>query len=360
MKRIPGLGMAARIFFVAILPALSSPAMGQSFKLFLVGDAGEDTKTGETLRNLGLQLVANPNSAVIFLGDNCYKSGLGDILPYGFKGFDSSTNTIQKMHSQLDILQNYRGYVFFVPGNHDWWNITNVQKGRPKLKMEQSFVEANLGKNQTISNPGHVFFPQNGDPGPATVVLPGDSVRLIFIDTYRLIIESYKSKDKEEGPVERGFYHRLDSMVLDARGRHQRLIVAAHHTLYAKGPNSKPLANPYLFARIKASNSNFPSYNTMREKIRAVLVQYPGCYYACGHIHSLQYFFPPDSVHYIVSGAGSKTVYVSAKNMEKNKPGPGKESLVWNSKGFFEIDFYRPQDQIWMYSDNGKKKSAIP
>ncbi|HMH34221.1 MAG TPA: hypothetical protein VK543_14385 [Puia sp.] len=93
--------------------SIPSIAQQQSFKVFLVGDAGEDATTGETLKNLGKQLLANPNSVVIFLGDNCYKSDLWGIIPYGFKGFDSSKLTRKKIMSQLDILTNYKGHVFF-------------------------------------------------------------------------------------------------------------------------------------------------------------------------------------------------------------------------------------------------------
>jgi UDP-2,3-diacylglucosamine pyrophosphatase LpxH len=338
---------------------IPSVAQQQSFKVFLVGDAGEDATTGETLKNLGKQLLANPNSAVIFLGDNCYKSDLWGIIPYGFKGFDGSKLTQQKVRSQLDILNNYKGHVFFVPGNHDWWNLTKLDKGLKALKMEESFIEANLRKNQTIANPGKAFLPRNGNPGPEYIDLDHGSIRIVLIDTYRLIITAFKKKQADDFPIEKIFYRQLDSLVKYSKTHHQKLIVAGHHTLFAKGPNSKPLKKPNLFGRIKASNSSFPSANRMSSRIRAILKQYPGTYYTCGHVHSLQYFLPADSVHYIVSGAGSKTAFVPAKDILNNKPGKGSEYLLWNVKGFFELDFTAASEKIFLHFDNGSKKCII-
>ena len=334
-------------------------AQRNGFKIFLVGDAGENAYTGKALENLGKQLKENPNSAVIFLGDNCYKNDLWGVFPYGFKGFDSSILTQKKLHSQLDILKGYKGHVFFVPGNHDWWNITNAEKGAPKLRMEESFIEANLAANKTIANPGNTFLPREGSPGPEFIDLNDDSLRIIFIDTYRLIITDFKAKQEEDFPLEKVFCAKLDSLMKDADKSNKKIIIAGHHTIFAKGPNSKPLKTPNLFARIKASNSSFPAYHRMVVKIRAVLKEFPGSYYVCGHVHSLQYYLPEDSIHYIVSGAGSKTNYVSASDIQKNVPIKGKEWLKWNSQGFFEIDFSGSPEKIIAYYDDGELKSVI-
>jgi UDP-2,3-diacylglucosamine pyrophosphatase LpxH len=345
------------IFFLFF--AQPASAQDHGFKVFLAGDAGEDDTTGETLKNLGIELIQYPNSAVVFLGDNCYKSDLWGIIPYGYKGFDGSKLTQRKVRSQLNILTNYKGYVFFVPGNHDWWNLTKLDKGLPALKKEESFIEANLSKNPTIANPGNTFLPRDGSPGPVCIDLDSGRLKLVLIDTYRLIITAFKKKEKDDFPIERIFYRQLDSVVKDAKARHQKLMVAGHHTLYAKGPNSKPLRNPYIFGRIKASNSSFPASSRMSGRIRHILKQYPGSYYVCGHVHSLQYFMPADSVHYIVSGAGSKISYVSPKTAGNNIPGPGEEYLLWNVKGFFEVDFISPTEKIWLHYDNGSKLCII-
>jgi hypothetical protein len=331
---------------------LSLRAQEKPFKVFLVGDAGENPDPGKALLSVQKQLENNPNSAVLFLGDNSYRDILEGIIP-GFKGFDSSSLTQKKIRSQLGILRGYKGQVFFTPGNHDWWNRTDYEKGRKKLRMEESFIEANLSENPTIANPGSPFLPMDGSPGPVAVDLDSGRLRIIFIDTYRLIIGSYKSQSVSETPLEQLFYHQLDSLLADSKKNLQRVIIAAHHPLYSKGPNTKPLSHPYLFGRIKASNIHFPSYEKMSLKIRAILRQYPGIYYTSGHTHALLYFFPPDSVHYIISGSGSKNNKVSAEDMQKMGPPEGFEHLLWNNKGYFELDIYPGYERLFLHYNDG-------
>ena len=110
------------------------------------------------MKNLLDTISRYPNSATVFLGDNCYK---------GFrKGFDSSDVTIKRLGAQLIGLNTskYEGSVYFVPGNHDWWNVTNMKKGKRHLKMEQTFIETHLNKNQLIRNNEDPFMPKNGHP----------------------------------------------------------------------------------------------------------------------------------------------------------------------------------------------------
>src|SRR4051812_2066293 len=89
-----------------------------TFKLFLIGDAGEGDTTVATLRDLRIELLNNPNSAIIFLGDNCYVK-LYLFLPLEVGGYDGSKLAQQRLMSQLNILRGYKGSAYFIPGNHD-------------------------------------------------------------------------------------------------------------------------------------------------------------------------------------------------------------------------------------------------
>jgi hypothetical protein len=350
---------SAKWICICVLCIHTATAQNKPFKIYLVGDAGEDEETGETLKNLGQELNNNPNSAVVFLGDNSYKSSFFGLFP-GFKGFDSTKLTQKKVRSQLDILTNYHGYAFFVPGNHDWWNITKYGSGKLKLKMEESFIESNLAENKSIANPNRTFLPKDGDPGPESIELNNHTIRLIFVDTYRLIITAFKQKQEDDFPIEKTFYHDLDSVMKDATLKHQKIIVTAHHPLYAVGPNTHPLRKPNVFGRIKASNSNFPAGTRMVKRLRAIMKKYPGSYYASGHSHSLQYLFADDKNHYIVSGAGSKTHLVTNSDIVKeNLIGDERQYLLWNIKGFFEIDFYDQSEKTFLFYDNGEKKMEM-
>src|SRR6201989_1839841 len=284
-----------------------------SFKIFLVGDAGDHEEAGETLINLRKELLNSPNSAVVFLGDNSYKDILWGIIPFGYEGCDSTRNTIDKINSQLALLDRYQGSVFFTPGNHDWWNRLTYERGRPKLAMEESFISKNLAKNSSIANPDNVFLPKNGTYGPDYVELNHQTIRLIFIDTYRIIMTGIK-KNKIP-PEELSFYNRLDSIIHAGYLLNQKIVIVAHHPVYSLGPLNKTLSHPYLFRRIKASYIQFPSYKIMASKIDSILRRYPGIYYVSGHLHALQYFYTKDRVHYIISGAGSKENMLSEREM---------------------------------------------
>src|SRR4051812_4452930 len=75
-----------------------------TFKLFLIGDAGEGDTTGATLRDLKIQLLNNPNSAVVFLGDNCYLKEYS-WLPVEVGGYDGSKLAQKRLMAQLNILR---------------------------------------------------------------------------------------------------------------------------------------------------------------------------------------------------------------------------------------------------------------
>ena len=358
MKHIKPGGMIFLLIGMALLRA--SPTHSQErFKIYLVGDAGDHTESGETLINLHKELINQPNSAVIFLGDNSYKDVLGGIIPFGFKGFDSTRNTMDKIRSQLGLVEQYKGYVYFTPGNHDWWNRTTYLKGKPKLAMEESFIQANAKVNTSIANPGQVFLPSNGQYGPVSVELNHRTIRLVFLDTYRIIQTGIKKQDVPE--EEKTVYRKLDSLIHEGFLLKERVVVVAHHPVYLKGPYNRTLKNPYLFARIKASNSSFPSYRKMADSIREVLKRYPGIYYVSGHVHALQYFYSPDSVHYIISGAGSKENKISRKDIEKyNVSLSSNEYLLWNSGGFFELEFSTDGIQTTLFYNNGSAKCYLP
>ncbi len=329
-----------------------------TFKIFLIGDAGDNVEAGITLRNIHKELKESPNSAVIFLGDNSYKNILGKVIPVGFKGFDSSQNTMEKVRSQLTMLNDYNGYAYFIPGNHDWWNRTTYEKGRRKLAMEESFIEENLKLNTHIANHDNYFLPHHGSYGPEFVELNHQKIRIIFIDTYRIIQTGIKkSKIPEE---EKTFYARLDSTIKNGVVRNQKVIVVAHHPVMTAGPYNKTLKHPYLFGRIKASSPDFPSYREMIININKILQQYPGIFYASGHAHTLQYFYTKDSIHFIISGAGSKEKILTEKEIKKyNSSISPNEFLLWNSGGFFEIDFVDDTTKIVLHYDNGSKQCLL-
>src|ERR1700739_2194141 len=326
------------------------------YKIFLVGDAGEDELPGEVLDSLHSKMVANPNSAVVFMGDNSYKDKLG-FIP-SFRGFDSSKVTRGHILSQLKIAEGYKGSVYFVPGNHDWWNAANFNRGRHGLKMEESFVEVNLKKNKTIANPDSTFLPRDGMPGPTSVDLDDKRVRIVCIDTYWLIMLGYRHVPAERFELEKKFYHDLDSTLAYATSHGQTVFVVAHHPVYSDGLKQvNGWKHPYFIMRYKQNRKDFPSYKTMIEKLTAIFEKYPGVYFCAGHLHAMQYHVI-NGVHYIISGAGSKLHNMNGP--EAIKPCEMNNCNLWNEKGFFEVDVYNKDHQeVIMYHADGKKSCNL-
>ena len=317
-----------------------------TFKLFLVGDAGEGDTTNATLRDLKYKLSENPNSAVVFLGDNCYVKSLWGLLRFSYGGYDGSIKAQNRIMAQLNILRGYGGFAYFIPGNHDWWNHTNLRRGKKRLLQEQQFIEDSLKKFSTILNcDSGTFIPTNGDPGPVFKEFNGGKTRIIFIDTYRLIVEEW-GKPGRENPVLNKFYKELKAQLTEGTHKHQKIIVVAHHPIHAKGKHALPVVFwERLNRRFGDSNTNYPPYNRMAQHLDSLLKEHhhPDIYYVSGHEHSLEYFYN-DSLHYLISGAGSKVDNVTYKEVDNEK-----EYLIWNEEGFFEIDFYGRFEKVIMY-----------
>jgi len=278
------------------------------FSLFLIGDAGEDTASGAALLRLKKQLESSPNSAVVFLGDNVY--------PAGLKLRDS--NSVKRLESQLKIVNNYQGQVYFIPGNHDW----SAQKpnGIKILKAQQEYVSVYLKSKTNVKNKNDkTFLPENALPGPETVML-NEYLRLIIIDTQWFLHSYKKNKQGTKSHTKELFYKRLDSIISYAVTNDQKIIIAAHHPIYTNGEHSRKL-QPWRFLvnytpfqvfglmglnRLLSQDIQQPRYKKMRKEMIQIFSKYPNqITYVCGHDHNLQQI-QKDNVTYIVSGAGSK------------------------------------------------------
>src|SRR5687768_11597733 len=93
------------IFFSVLLQAQNDSL----YSVYLIGDTGDNIVPGKALLMLKEQLVKDSNSTVVFLGDNVYPNGLRKNNP----------NSVKCLESQLQLLSNYKGKAFFIPGNHD-------------------------------------------------------------------------------------------------------------------------------------------------------------------------------------------------------------------------------------------------
>ncbi|MBL0330129.1 MAG: metallophosphoesterase [Bacteroidetes bacterium] len=277
------------------------------YKVYLVGDAGEDTIPGKALLLLKEELLAHPNSAVVFLGDNVYPNGLKK----------NSKESVLHLEAQLQILKEYKGKVYFIPGNHDWE--AQKRNGLQILKDQEFYVEDYLKKNSSVANKSQTtFLPQDGLPGPETVML-SDQLRLIIIDTQWFLHFYKKNSIGSKKETKKIFYQRLDSLLAYASMKNEHVIIAAHHPLYSNGQHAKA-KQPFRFLinctpfqlfgllginRLYSQDMAQPRYRKMRKNMFQYLNKHKNIVYASGHEHNLQ-CFKENGNRYVISGSGSK------------------------------------------------------
>lgn len=140
------------------------------FTVFLIGDAGAAAIEPQepNLRLLEQQLkAADKNSAIVFLGDNIYPSGL--VL----EDDDKRTEAERWLDAQLAILKDFKGRPFFIPGNHDWNRMS--AGGREALKRQEDYIESYRGNTK-------VFYPKDGCGDPKDIEL-SEHLTLILMDS---------------------------------------------------------------------------------------------------------------------------------------------------------------------------------
>jgi calcineurin-like phosphoesterase family protein len=286
----------------------------QSFTVYLIGDAGEDTASGKALLMLEKELKNSPESAVIFLGDNAYPSGFSKKSP------DSKL----RLESQLRILTSYKGQAYFIPGNHDW----DAQKrnGLKKIKEQQVYVDDYLKKNSVIANKDlGAFYPLEGLPGPSTVML-NDSLRLIMIDTQWFLHFHKKNKTGTKKKTAEVFYKRLDSLLTFSESHGEQVLMAAHHPVFTNG-NHCSNRQPWRFLtsytpfkiigwcgvdRFLSQDITSLRYSRMRKRMLDCMEKHSNIIYAAGHDHNVQ-FHRYGNNKFIVSGNGSKVSRLKKK-----------------------------------------------
>ena len=344
------LGFSALAFAQDKAPAIA-PDPAPYYSVYLIGDAGEDTLPGATLRQLGAMLEKDPQSAVVFLGDNVYPHGLDPQ-----DGSAASRISAKKLSTQFSVLGNYYGKTYMIPGNHDWKN--GRWQGLEYIKREGAFVNDYLKNNTPVANKvDGGFYPKQGLPGPCSVLVKeGETngfvpIRLVFIDTQWWLQSAFFHSVGRVGAqtkksMEQHFFERLDSTLNDASRKGERVVLCMHHPLYSNGFHASSmqpvrfLANMGLLQplgilglnRFLMQNIPQPRYQRMRARLLLLIEKHKNLVIASGHDHDLEYFQVHDN-HFIVSGAGSKL----------REMGTGKTASIFAAgpqHGFFKLSFY--------------------
>ena len=343
--------------FIHWADSTPSPQGEIAYTVWLIGDAGEAERDPlePNFKFLKSQLDgAEENSAVVFLGDNIYPAGLPT-----FEDPEKRAEAERRLDAQLDLLSDFDGNPFFVPGNHDWNKYS--ARGREAVRRQEQYIHEKLNRED-------VFLPNDGCSGPIVVELE-DNLVLVVIDTEWWLHDWDKEPDMNQGcpnHTRPEFVKELEYVISEYDDKN--ILVAAHHPIFTNGPHGGfftvedhlfPLRdiNKALWIPLPVIGSIYPVYrkvfghrqdntNPLYERFRQhyfdATYRKKNIVYAAGHEHSLQYFNHLDN-HYIVSGSGCKTSPVrSQQDAEFAQSSEGFSKLIYMADGSVYAEFWNP------------------
>ena len=319
--------------------------------VYLIGDAGRlrDGATSPALLKLKERLDnANKKSALVILGDNIYPSGMPPK-----KQVEARENAELNLDVQLDILKNYKGKPFIIPGNHDWRN------GLKGIKRQEKYVEDKL-------NRGNTFAPDNGCGGPEIVKLSEGAVMIILDSDWWLINWDKQPKINRDCPnkTRNDFMDAFKSAL--NKYKEKKVLVVMHHPLYTYGEHGGKfpakqhlfpftLLNKNLYLPVPVFGTfismlrgdggfkedlKFTLMNDFKKQILTATGNYDNVVFAAGHEHNLQHIEVNGQTH-IVTGSGTNTTPVKVGGPAKfTYGGLGYTVLKFHKKGNVIVDYW--------------------
>ncbi len=317
---------------------------------YLIGDAGKDTNSNALLLKIKGLIEKDSNSTLVFLGDNIYPKGI-ELKEKKRKLSE------KKLNNQLDILQNYPGNAFVIPGNHDWRQ--GRMRGLEAVKEEGVYVEKYLDNSATKNRTSQNFVPANGLPGPYTYVID-KKYRLIALDIQWWLHKQPfhpvgMMDDLTKKEMELQFFKNLDSLLALSKKNGERVLICAHHPLFSNGSHGR-LKQPFRFLnnftflgilggyRYFSQDIEQPRYKRIKKKLLQSFKPYENIFYVSGHDHTIQYH-KHEKNHYFVSGAGSKYVKSNSKrylNEFEYYDGLGAISITFLKDGTWSYQLIKP------------------
>ncbi|HEX8428392.1 metallophosphoesterase [Hymenobacter sp.] len=335
-----------------------------TYSVFLIGDVGKpesSEKGGEPSLNFMRKqlLAAGAKSTAIYLGDNIYENGMPE------EGASDRKESERRIVDQLNVLRNYDGEKYMIPGNHDWKQGKNG--GVEQVNREQRFVE-NFMTNDSVafSYTGDFFIPRNACPGPFEVRLQDNLVMIAINSQWFLQGEGERPYGANSGcgvANETDFFTQLEDII--ERNKDKNIMVIGHHPIQSDGIHGGyftvadhlfPLSivakyafiplpvigSVYPFARKYGGVSQdipHPLYQAYKKGLEDIFAKHPNIIYASGHEHNLQYFRMP-TYHQIVSGSGCKTQHTRSGN-------GARATFSDKEKGLARVNYY-DDGQVWV------------
>ncbi|MEH6406444.1 MAG: metallophosphoesterase [Leeuwenhoekiella sp.] len=324
---------------------------------YLVGDAGNAVPDGSTEALLTFEnyLKTQPknDNYTIFLGDNIY--------PDGMPPEDAPDRGIaeHRIDAQYNAVKEHEGKVFFIPGNHEWYN--GHSDG---VKRQEDYIEK-------IFNDNEIFRPGNGCPLESYDI--DENVHLIFIDTQWYLEDWNKDPKMNENceiKTREKFFIELEGDL--KKNQHKTIVIAMHHPMYTNGVHGGKFA---LIKHLYPSQSSIPfpilgslvteirtqggvskqdrfneKYNELMKRIKVLVGDYDRIIFASGHEHALQYI-EDDGLKQIVSGSGSK---LSSVELGDNG------LFTYGGEGFAVVDVFK-DGSSWVryYGSDGDYKPKL-
>lgn len=355
--------------FVFILTSL--PGLAQPINVYLLGDAGKPVLPEDPNLSFLSEQLANgtEQDVLLILGDNLYPEGLPPKEHPNRKAMEKQLNP------QLDLIKNFKGRSYMIPGNHDWKSAG--KDGFQAILDMQAYVEEYLGT-------ATVFLPARGCPGPVEVALTND-ITLLILDTQYLLHPWEKPGEESDCDSKSTFEALMELDRLVRKNAHKHVIVAGHHPLYSHGPHgglytfrqhifpltdvNRKLYIPLpvigsiypLFRQLIGSRQdlNHPRYKLIRRNLTTAFEACDDLVYVSGHEHSMQYL-QVDEKHYLVSGSGSKSSPVKkGKGTVFHHQGIGFANLEYDPSGKVLAKFWNGESRKLLNMSEMYEKDVI-
>ncbi|WP_299604614.1 metallophosphoesterase [uncultured Aquimarina sp.] len=307
---------------------------------YLIGDAGYAKPNQSTLGLTALKkyIAEHPQEGdyTIFLGDNIYPEGMPD------KESKKRKLAEHRLDAQIEAVKNFGGKVYFIPGNHDWYN-----KGLKGLKREEDYIEDQLDDNK-------LFKPKTGCALESIEI--SENVQLILFDSQWFLEDWDKhptiNDNCPEIKTREALFLKIESEF--KKNQNKTILFALHHPLYTNGvhggnfalekhlfPSQKKIPLPGLasLSLLIRTSGGVSSQDNLNKQYKQLVNRLEtlanattagNIIFASGHEHSLQYI-EEGSIKQIVSGSGSKNSYATLRN---------NGLFAYGAQGFAKLNIY--------------------
>ena len=324
---------------------------------YLVGDGGYSPPGGSSLGLIAfktyLDSVNKNENYTIFLGDNIYPDGMPP------KSSSEREAAEYRLDAQLDAIENYKGKVVVIPGNHDWYNEKLDGLERQKDYLKDRFKD------------DLIWSPEIGCGLESIEV--SENIQLIVIDS-QWYLEDWNRNPRindncDQIKTREAMFLELESEI--KKNQNKTVLVALHHPIYTNGvhggqytidrhiyPSQKKIPLPILGSLatlirttggVSIQDAQNNRYKSLANRLSTIAQGSERLIFASGHEHSLQYI-EHDSVRQIVSGSASKASYATLSN---------DGFFAYNGQGFAVLDIFKDGSSWISFYGNQDNKPKL-